>query len=428
MAALRTVALDVIESGLEAIDPLSAVARTVKLDGTTLKVAGRRYELDAVRHVIVLGAGKASLRVAEGVEAVLGDRISKGVVVVRRGQERPLQRIKVLASDHPLPSEASVEAARQLLTLADEAGADDLIISAVTGGSSALACYPPEGVTLVEVRDLHRRLLGCGATIEEINTVRKHVSQIKGGRLARRAAPARIINLTVSDVAGDSPEYITDLTVQNSTSVEDARDVLNRHRLWDEIAPSIREHLRHPERAQLPDVSDVDIHTVMMVTGETACVAMSQRARKAGYEPVVLSTTLEGESREVGRLLAGLARECMRKARPFRPPCVLIGCGGETTVTLRLESDVFGTGGPNQEAALASAIRFERDDLVAAVYIDTDGSDGGTAFAGALVDGLSSSRAKKSRIDLRDALLAHRSSTVLKQLDDLWSRARHRPT
>lgn len=419
MRELRAVALDLIEAGLEAIDPVRAVREVMTLDGVRLSVSGREYDLGTVRNVYVLGAGKASLRVAEGIESVLGDRITGGLVIVRGGQARPLKRIAVREADHPLPSERSWEAARQLIHFADSAGPADLVLACVTGGSSALACYPAEGVSLEEKRALHRLLLSCGANIEEINAVRKHVSRIKGGRLAAHIAPARIINLTVSDVAGDPPDYITDLTVQDSSTVADAIRVLHEYDLWDRVAPSIRNHLTAAERAESPVLRGLDIHTVMLVTGDTACAAMACRAEQAGFTPVILSTFLEGESREVGVVLASLLKECARKGRPFRPPCALLACGGETTVTLVGESAGFGSGGPNQEVALGASLKLDPTDRVAGVWLDTDGSDGGTEFAGAIADGLTRSRAIESHLDLKKALLSHQAGYALAKLEDL---------
>lgn len=420
MKELRSVALDVIEAGLEALDPFGAVQRTLTLQDGQLHVAGHgSYDLNQIRNIYVLGAGKASLRVAEGVEALLGDRITAGLVVVPRGQRGELSRIAIWQADHPVPSELSVEGARRLLTMAAAAGPNDLVIACVTGGSSALACAPPAGVTLAEKAQLNRMLLESGADIVEINSVRKHVSEIKGGRLASRAAPARILNLTVSDVAGDPPDYITDLTVADTSTVADAVQVLHRHGLWERVAPSIRNHLSHAERAESPDLSGIDIRTVMMVTGDTGCAAMAQRARELGYEPMVLTTFLEGESQEVGRVLASIARECFHKGRPARPPCVLLGCGGETTVTLAGEGVRYGSGGPNQEVALGMALKLGSDDPIAAAYVDTDGHDGGTQYAGALVDGLTRERARSLGLDLGSLLRVHAATEPLARLDDL---------
>jgi len=426
MRELRQIALDIVDAGLAAIDPYLAVQRTLSLDGSRLRVAERTYDLDAVRSIYLLGAGKATLRIAEAVVDLLGDRLRGGMVIIPRFQRgggrgggAAIGPIEVWEADHPLPSEASMEGARRLLARAGQAGAGDLVIAAVTGGSSALACLPPASVSLEEKRELHRLLLSSGATIAEVNIVRKHVSDIKGGRLALHARPAAIVNLTVSDVAGDPEEYITDLTVQNTSSVDDALEVLRRYRLWDRIAPSIRNHLARSERARLPDLSGMEIQTVMMVTGETACRAMASRARELAVESKVASTTFEGESHIVGKALARLGIESGWKNPSMRPPYVLLGCGGETTVSLADDPAIFGLGGPNQETALSAGLALHAGDQVVIACLDTDGSDGGGEYAGGIVDGLTVTRAFAAGVDLEGALAAHRSSAALGALGDL---------
>jgi glycerate-2-kinase len=224
----------------------------------------------------------------------------------------------------------------------------------------------------------------------------------------------------VSDVAGDPEDLITDPTVQDTSTTADAIRVLRDHELWDEVAPSVRAHLEGSPEADSPDLSGADIYTVMMVTGETACEAMSREARKEGLEPVVLTTAIEGESHEVGKVLATLAKECARKGRPFPAPCALLGCGGETTVTLA-RNGKFHLGGPNQEAALSFALGLGPSDRIAAAFLDTDGADGGTDFAGAVVDATTAARAAEEGLDPYAALRAHEVSVALGDLGELVS-------
>ena len=308
-------------------------------------------------------------------------------------------------------------AAGRLVETARGVGPGDLVLCCFTGGSSALACLPANGVTLEEKRDLHRLLLRSGATIAEVNAVRKHVSALKGGRLAQAMGAGRIVNLTVSDVPGDALDAITDPTVADTTTAADAIAVLRAHGLWEEVAESVRRHLGSPA-AESPALAGAAIRTVVLVHGETACAAMAARASDLGLRPIVLSTSLEGESREVGATLVDLGRESARTGRPFAAPCMLIGCGGETTVTIR-NGAPFGAGGPNQEAALGAALRLRGEAAIAAAFLDTDGADGGSAAAGALVDGQTAVRAASAGIDLRAALLEHASGSVLRELDDL---------
>ena len=413
---LRAAVLHVVEAGLAACDPGDAVERLVSMDGDAVTVDGVQYPLGDGR-LIVLGAGKATLSAAAALERAIGDRIDTGLIVVQRGVEHGLGRIEVVEADHPLPTEASRAAAGRLVETARAVGPGDLVLCCFTGGSSALACLPADGVTLEEKRDLHRLLLRSGATIAEVNAVRKHVSALKGGRLAQAMGAGRIVNLTVSDVPGDALDAITDPTVADTTTAADAIAVLRAHGLWEEVAESVRRHLGSPA-AESPALAGAAIRTVVLVHGETACTAMAARASDLGLRPIVLSTRLEGESREVGATLVDLGRESARTGRPFAAPCMLIGCGGETTVTIR-NGAPFGAGGPNQEAALGAALRLRGEAAIAAAFLDTDGADGGSAAAGALVDGQTAVRAASAGIDLRAALLEHASGSVLRELDDL---------
>ena len=267
----------------------------------------------------MLGSGKASLKIALALERILGDRVHGGTVVVRHGSAAAVpRRIELLEASHPLPDERSVAAALWLLEQAGELGEHDLVIACFTGGSSALTSLPPAGVTPAEKRDLHRLLLGAGLPISEVNTVRKQVSGFKGGRLALAVAPARLINLTVSDVAGDPLDAITDPSVANDSTVADASSILRSHDLWGEVSGSIRRHLEDP-RLEVPDLSGMEIHTTLLVTGETACEAMAAEARAAGANPVIISTGLEEEAASVGRILGQLAFESAELGRPVQP-------------------------------------------------------------------------------------------------------------
>ena len=411
----RDAALRIALAGLEAVDVGRATAAAVALDGEELRVDGVPYALDAGGRVLIVGAGKASLAIAQTLESILGERIDGGAIAVRSGEEEELARVEVLSADHPLPSDHSVAAGTRLLEVASDAGERDVVIACFTGGSSSLASVPPAGVGPEEKRMLHELLLSSGIGIVEINTVRKHVSAIKGGRLAAAAAPARLVNLSVSDVAGDPLDAITDPSVRDSSSAADAVATLRRHGLWDRTPDPVRTHLSSGA-AESPALDGAEIQTVLLATGATACDAMALEAAGFGLAPVVISTTLEGEARELGRTLANLARSSAERGTPFTPGTVLLGCGGESTVTLAREGS-FGDGGPNQEAALAAAIELAGAP-VAAVFLDTDGSDGGTAHAGAIVDGASAARAAEAGIDLRAALVEHRSSDPFTQLGD----------
>jgi glycerate-2-kinase len=413
---LRRRALEVAQAGLSACDAGAATLAAVELSDGGIAVGGEEFPLGPGSRVVVVGAGKATFAVAAALEAKLGARIDAGLIAVRHDQETTPLGTRVAVADHPLPSDRSAAVAARLLETVEPLGADDLVLACFTGGSSALASLPPVGVSVADKRALHELLLASGMPITQVNTVRKHVSRIKGGRLAAAAAPARIVNLTVSDVAGDTLDVITDPSVQDTTSAADARSVLVAYGLWDRVPASVREHL-HSDSAESPRVDAALIHTELLVTGHGACEAMMLEAAAAGSAAVTLSTSLEGEARELGRLVANLARGSALEGAPFSAPVVLVGCGGEAGVTLAPGAS-FGTGGPNQDAAIAAALELEGVP-VAAVMIDTDGSDGGTAVAGAVADGTTVARARELGLDLRQALLSHQSSEPLAALGDL---------
>ncbi|MBK8294814.1 MAG: DUF4147 domain-containing protein [Solirubrobacterales bacterium] len=389
----------------------------VALTENGISVAGVDYDLGPGAKLVVLGAGKATLPIAEALEGVLGDRIDAGAVVLRRGEiTTTLRHIDVFVADHPLPTRASVDGALELERLANQAGPGDLVLACFTGGSSALASLPPEGITFEDKRRLHEILLGSGMPIAEVNTVRKHVSAIKGGRLAERIAPARIINLNISDVAGDVLDVLTDLTVADTSTVADAISILEDYGLWDQLPASIRGHLNSP-KAESPDLESVEITTELLVTGIGVCEAMAEEAKARGYTPVILTTTLEGEAREMGRFIASLCLSSSTSSYPFAPGTVLVGCGSENSVAIAGKG-AFGDGGPGQEAALAAAMEIDGAQIVT-LFMDTDGSDGGTDAAGAVADGQTVRRATETGLDLRKALMNHSAMEPFEQLGDL---------
>jgi glycerate 2-kinase len=413
---LRRRALDVAQAGLTACDAGAATLAAVELTDGGIAIGGEEFALGERSRVVVVGAGKATFAVAAALEAKLGARIDAGLIAVRHDQQTTPVAIEVAVTDHPLPTERSAAVAARLLAMVEPLGAEDLVLACFTGGSSALASLPPVGVSVADKRALHELLLASGMPIAAINTVRKHVSGFKGGRLAAAAAPARVVNLTVSDVAGDVLDLLTDPSVQDTSTAADALAVLTDYGLWDRVPASVRAHLETPA-AESPRLDPTLIHTELLVTGRGACEAMMLEAAAAGSAAVTLSTSLEGEARELGRLIANLARGSALEGAPFTAPVVLVGCGGEAGVTLAPGAS-FGTGGPNQDAAIAAALELEGVP-VAAVMIDTDGSDGGTAVAGAVADGTTVARARELGLDLRQALLSHRSSEPLAALGDL---------
>jgi hydroxypyruvate reductase/glycerate 2-kinase len=408
--ALRRAVFSVALAGLAAADPHAATRRVVSYDAAAdvVTVDGRDYPLAPQGRVLVVGAGKASHPIAAALAEVVGTRVSGGVVVTRDPALPDIGPIRVMHSDHPLPSERSVAAAEAILACVDSAGPDDLVLACFTGGSSALASLPPNGVGVAEKRALHQLLLSSGLGIADINAVRKQVSRIKGGRVAVAAAPARVVNLTVSDVAGSPLDAVTDPTVQDTSTVERARELLHLAGLWDAVSESIRVHLSTDHNGVTVETVP---QTVVLADGATTVAAMADAAAAAGFRAVVVTDEVEGDASAVADRLC---RRALSEADADPAPMMLLGCGGEAVVTLSVP-DSFGDGGPNQECALVAA-QLLQNRHAAAVFLDTDGSDGGTEYAGALVDGTTAPTASRLGVDLDAVISSHHATEACEKL------------
>lgn len=378
----RVLALECLEAGLEAADPLRIVAETVSIDGDRLAIDDSSYDLDAFDEVLVVGGGKAAGRLASALETVLGDHIDGGLVVTDTPVET--ERVDLLPGDHPVPSERSVESTERIIELVSEAGEGTLVLAVVTGGGSALLTAPAPGVPLSALRAVTNALVEGGATIHEFNAVRKHLSSVKGGQLALEAAPATVVSVVISDVVGNDPGTIASgPTVPDGSTFVDAVSVLERHEV--EVPPSVEYRLERGVRGSIDETPGADhpafdrSHTHVLADGLTPLVAAAGVAREFGFEPVVLSSRIRGEAREVAKTHVAIAEEARASGNPISPSAVLIS-GGETTVRVRGD----GIGGPNQEFALSAALELEPGITVAA--IDSDGVDGASDAAGALVD------------------------------------------
>jgi len=416
---LREMALGIIEHALKKADPYVATKSLVSLEGEMLCVGDLRFDLGKCGKIYLLGAGKATWPIAKALEEILGSRIADGVIVCKYGQEGNLSHSRMFLADHPLPDESGLNASRAALDLARQTRAGDIVFGCITGGSSALLPLPVEAVSLEEKRQVNALLLTCGANIVEINAVRKHLSRIKGGRLAMAVHPeAHLINLTVSDVIGDPLDYITDPTVPDTSTLADARRTLSKYDLWEKVPDSVNRFLQQAgEDCETPKAVDLVGRTrndFIIVKGAAACEAAAHKAAALGYESMILSTMFEGESRGLGRNFGAIASEIRLNSRPLNPPCALIG-GGETTVTIVGES---GEGGPNQEFAASAALGIDKMDHVVVVGLDSDGTDGPTGFAGAMVDGETASQARKADINLFKCLHSHSISVPLVKLGD----------
>ena len=414
--ALRKAAVEIIEYALQAANPYPAVRRLVQLDGHLLSVGDLVFDLKRYERIFVMGAGKASLPIAQALEDILGDRISDGLFVLKHGSRADLNRAKVIHAAHPVPDENGHRGAQAMLEMAEGCAKNDLVFAGISGGSSALLPLPVEGVSLADKQKVNQVLLHCGADIIEINAVRKHLSRIKGGWLAKAILPATLVNLTVSDVVGDPLDYITGPTVPDTSTFDDARGVLDRYKLWGAFPQSAANYLRSGGEAQETpkDFGDAPIYTFLIVDSAAACLGAAERAAELGYEPMILTTMLKGEAREAGTFFAAIASEIVRFGRPMSAPCAIVA-GGENTVTIAGEC---GRGGPNQEFALSACLDLVGLENVVLAAIDTDGTDGPTDLAGGVVDGATLPAAQAKGIDVFRALHDHDASRVLQELGD----------
>jgi len=401
----RELALDCLQAGIEAADPARAVRERVTVADRQLKIGPAVYDLDAFDDVLVVGGGKATGRVVSALSDLLADQLSGGVIVTDTATE--IAGVETIVGDHPIPSERGESGARRVLERAERAGGDTLVLAVLTGGGSALLPAPAGDIALDDLQRVTDALLSAGATIDEINAVRKHCSAIKGGRLAAAAAPATVVGLLVSDVVGDDPSVIASgPTVPDSTTYADAVAVLDRYEI---DAPTVRSHLdagRRGERSETPGPGDPvfdGVETVSLADAWTALDAARDVASEAGYEPLVLSSRVRGEARETALTHVAVAEEIAATGHPIDPPAIVLS-GGEATVTVTGD----GSGGPNQEFALAAAIEQADSDLLAdavVAAVDTDGIDGASDVAGAIVDGetVEDAAAAKSALDDNDA-------------------------
>lgn len=418
---MRQQALEIFMAGLKAVDPIEAIYRHIKVTDEAIFVDDQRFDLEKYERILIVGAGKAVAPMAKALEDLLGKRVAKGVIVVKEGHGLPLKHVKICEGGHPVPDEGGVRGTEEILSVAEEAGEKDLVICLISGGGSALSIAPPVGISLKDKQEATKLLLACGATIHELNTIRKHLSRSKGGRLAQAAYPATVISLILSDVVGDDLDVIgSGPTVPDSSTFQETEQILKRYGIWDQLAVSIRDHIQKGLQGEIEDTPKSEAaafqrcYSVMVGTNLQAMLAASNEAELLGYRPLILSTKVEGEAREVAKVHAAIAKEIVSSENPISPPaCILFG--GETTVTLLGD----GKGGRNQEYALASALALEGQDNVVVLSGGTDGTDGPTDAAGAIADGATVARARQRGIDPGEYLRRNDSYNFFKQLDDL---------
>jgi len=402
----KTFLTSIFDAAVAAADPLRTIERHLPP-----KPKGR---------TVVIGCGKGAAQMAQAFEQVW-DAPFEGVVVTRYGYAAPTKTIKVLEASHPVPDEAGLKAAKALTGLLSDLSKDDLVIALVCGGGSALLPAPAGNLTLADEMAVNEALLASGAPISAMNCVRKHVSTVKGGRLAAMAHPARVVSLVVSDIPGDNPALVASgPTVPDATTRQDALKIIKTYGMA--LPAAVMAHLEtDAASAPMPDdavFANNEVHVI--ASAAVSLDAAAAKAKEQGIEAVILSDAIEGEAREVGGVHAALAREVATRDRPFRKP-VLILSGGETTVTLRAPvGGVRGKGGRNSEFLLAFAIGIDGLDGIHALAADTDGIDGSEDNAGAFCDATTVSRMRAAQIDAKAMLQGNNAWTAFNAVGDLF--------
>ncbi len=401
---LRKDAAAILKAALRAADPSAAVEAALR----------HRRDLGQYSRIFVVGAGKAGGTMARAAEKVLGKRIAGGIINVKDGDTAKTKRLELIPCGHPVPDERGASGAAKIAALCQSAQKDDLVLCLISGGASALMPAPAEGITLPEKQETTRLLLACGATIHELNAVRKHISSLKGGQLARLAAPARVVSLILSDVVGDDLDVIgSGPTAPDSSTFASALAVLDKFQLRDKVPASVRTRLEAAS-AETPKAGDPlfrHVENRIVGSNQKSLEAAFVAAKEKGYRSLILASTIEGETRDVARLHAAIARQIREHGQPLKAPACIIS-GGETTVTIRGD----GKGGRNQEFALAAAIDIAGLKNVLVLSAGTDGTDGPTDAAGARADGNSLSR---SQLDAKQALNQNSSYSWFEPLGDL---------
>ena len=416
----------ILAAALQAVDPALAVSKHLSRSGNHLLVAGQTYDLVSFDSIYVIGAGKAGAPMAMAMSNLLGDKLTSGMVIVKDGYEQtgavePLQQVEILPAGHPYPDQRSVHATRRICRLLEDTARNDLVICLVSGGGSALLTDPVPGVSLDDLRALTEVLLSSGADIQEINTLRKHLDHVKGGNLARLVSPSRLLTLILSDVVGNPMDSIASgPTVPDRSTYADATAVLRKYSLEDKIPNQIRRVLHLGERGGLPETPKPgdplfdQVCNLIIASNIHAAQAGLAQAMAEGYNTLLLTTYLQGEARQAGQFLAGIARQIADSGQPIPRPACLVA-GGETTVIVTGD----GLGGRNQELALGAVGTLAGVPGATLVCLATDGGDGPTDAAGAVVTGETLWRALRLGMDPAEFLRRNDAYHFFDPLGDL---------
>jgi len=418
---MRKDAAMIFRTGLAAVAPGPAIRAHCRRVGDCLHVGAQVYDLERYEMIRIIGTGKAAAAMAQAMEDLIGDRLAEGLITVKYGHLEALRTVRIIEAGHPVPDDNGCQGARRILAMAQKAGPRDLVFCLISGGGSALLPLPGQGLSLADKQAASKVLLACGATIHEINTIRKHLSDIKGGRLAQAVYPAELCTLILSDVVGDDLDIIASgPTVADSGTFSDAMAIVDRYNINHQLPETVVNYLARGVAGAIPESPGQAARCFenarhVIVGSNRQCVDAARREAAArGYNTLILSSLMEGETREVARVHGAMGREILTTGNPASSPACLIS-GGETTVTLQGK----GVGGRNQEFALAAALDIEGAHELVILSGGTDGTDGPTDAAGALADGHTAGRARAAGMDPRYHLEDNNAYPLFAKLGDL---------
>lgn len=423
---MRRIAKTIFSKALLAVDPSKILKDRIQIEKDHLLIRveenfEKAFDLKSFDKIFLVGTGKASNSMARTVEEIFGDRMTRGVITTKYGHLLPLKKTEIIEAGHPIPDQNGYEGAKRIQGLLKESGPKDLVIFLLSGGGSALLPFPAEGIGLKEKQEVTQLLLDCGADIKEINTIRKHISQMKGGWLARWAYPSTVIGLILSDVVGDQLDVIgSGPTVPDPSTFGEAWEILKKYGLLNEISSSIQKHLRlgkEGKKEETPKPGDIvfgRVYNSLIGSNILALRAAEKEATSFGLNTLILSSSIVGETREAARFHTAIAKEVVSSGNPIpKPVCIL--SGGETTVTIKGN----GLGGRNQEFVLAGALEIDGIEKVVLLSGGTDGTDGPTDATGAMADHTTVRRAKSMGLDPKAHLENNDAYPFFQKLGDL---------
>jgi glycerate-2-kinase len=419
---LKKDALTIIKSAIDAVKPSQLIKNQIGLYGDILQIGERLINLSKFENIYIIGAGKASAFMAQSLEEIMKDKVTYGAVIVKYDHGASCKKVKILEGGHPIIDENGIAATGQILNLVQQAGENDLVICMISGGGSALFEKLPEGISLSDLQEIFKLLLECGAAIEEVNTVRKHLSLVKGGQLARVIAPAACVSLLLSDVIGDPVESIASgPTAADPTTFKDTWQVIEKYGLADRLPEAVKLHLQNGLKGKIPETlkpgDPIFEKTDNIVLGNNflSLKTAEQTAKELGYNSLILSSQIQGEAKEIAKAISGMILETIASENPIqRPACLLMG--GETTVTIRGK----GKGGRNQELALSALLSLKNiSNPYALVSCGTDGTDGPTDAAGGIILPEMWENAKKLKLNPQEYLAQNDAYHFLEKVDGL---------